>query len=744
MQRAVWAGMTFFEFQPSLDAVGVFFSVTVVPSLIARSYTLDPDVYMQRLPPGVNAFTYSRQYNELPNISTFSESRVTSGPSEVMLLLESSFVYAPHVFAVTAKGAELYPTPPAGGDPPLVSVVATSVLPLVSGVLREDAVPSGGFVLYTYLPGDTDEVTISVRSIDGDADLYVGTEPLVPVPRGTPCSKCLWSSEGTDPEDSVTIHGLDLHQSPRYYVAVRGSQASLYQIVAVAVTVVVDGARGASTVDPGASRHFVLRSNSTSGGVHFASAVTLASNAPASAMVNAGAVAMFTPVVAPGYSALAVTTLPASSAAFQAPYVVGSGVESPMMLTVTGMHAESVRRALGAGIQTLDSGHLLPPWLRQHSAMRKSKVMQATAPRTGADAASRLLQSAGTTLPLWRSGFRAWNFVANCTSADVSHACYNVTGVRPDSYTYMLTTVPSRTAVFVSFAVLPSVPGDAVPAFDVRARWHEPPSVTTSTASVFASLGTLVLVNCAFSAANLHIALSSSNGSSSATAAGLSFVTGSVFNDICPPYIWTPSEWSPCSVDCGNGTQHRRVSCQAAADSANTDSVSDDAMCDSLLRPDSTRQCSMGECDWYTGPWTECSAVCGGGRQQRDVHCSNGFGAGEPVPSTSCNSPAPQLQQVCNTVQCQPVYWQPSAWSACSRVRVRPFRGECCVLFPRAYSCCERRRAGKGGASAWYVACPTPVLCLQMMRASPWEARSLLPRSLATHSPAHRLASRCT
>lgn len=80
-----------------------------------------------------------------------------------------------------------------------------------------------------------------------------------------------------------------------------------------------------------------------------------------------------------------------------------------------------------------------------------------------------------------------------------------------------------------------------------------------------------------------------------------------------PCLTWQAEDWSECSASCGVGVQNRGVICPTQG------------RCDASLRPATTRECpDQPACiAWVHGDWSKCSKSCGGGRQERLVQCVN-------------------------------------------------------------------------------------------------------------------------
>ncbi|XP_008209068.1 A disintegrin and metalloproteinase with thrombospondin motifs 9 [Nasonia vitripennis] len=147
----------------------------------------------------------------------------------------------------------------------------------------------------------------------------------------------------------------------------------------------------------------------------------------------------------------------------------------------------------------------------------------------------------------------------------------------------------------------------------------------------------------------------------------------------CP--TWSVGGWSQCDVKCGDGYQHRQVSCQDKRGE-----VLNDSDCSEVSRPRHAKKCQRPPCrpsknsyssqavieyKWRAGSWSECSVSCGNGVRRREVTCHriNSFGWEDPTPlSSGCPlRDKPPIAQVCRKGGCnEPFYWMAGNWRKCS------------------------------------------------------------------------------
>ncbi|VDL77182.1 unnamed protein product [Nippostrongylus brasiliensis] len=164
-------------------------------------------------------------------------------------------------------------------------------------------------------------------------------------------------------------------------------------------------------------------------------------------------------------------------------------------------------------------------------------------------------------------------------------------------------------------------------------------------------------------------------------------------------YEWTASQWSKCSTECGHGHKTRRVICAIHEEGGIT--VVDEALCQGE-KPEAKTNCTNEEqCTgtWYSGPWTPCSAECGGGTQERLAVCLNYDK--KPVPEWCDEAEMPTLTQECNTEECPSCF--DSEFGCCPdnvTIATGDFNQGCSNCSLSEFGCCAdnyTEASGKGG-----------------------------------------------
>ncbi|KAF4791626.1 ADAMTS-like protein 1 [Turdus rufiventris] len=122
----------------------------------------------------------------------------------------------------------------------------------------------------------------------------------------------------------------------------------------------------------------------------------------------------------------------------------------------------------------------------------------------------------------------------------------------------------------------------------------------------------------------------------------------------CPP-SWYPTEWQECSQTCGGGVQKRDTLCkQRLADGSLLDLP--ETFC-SMPRAVTQQACKNEDCpnEWLLSDWTQCSVSCGEGTQSRYAICRKMLKTGGFViinSSLCLPLPFPSLIRPCSLGSC--------------------------------------------------------------------------------------------
>jgi hypothetical protein len=108
---------------------------------------------------------------------------------------------------------------------------------------------------------------------------------------------------------------------------------------------------------------------------------------------------------------------------------------------------------------------------------------------------------------------------------------------------------------------------------------------------------------------------------------------------------WKAGSYGPCSETCGTGTQTRKVTC--TGDNAPT---VPEEFC-STPKPIASQACTATKaCTWTPGDWGPCSVRCGDGAMTRSITCTDLKGA--TMPTSFCTAAPPAAMQTCSGPVC--------------------------------------------------------------------------------------------
>ncbi|XP_065916641.1 papilin-like isoform X2 [Dysidea avara] len=122
---------------------------------------------------------------------------------------------------------------------------------------------------------------------------------------------------------------------------------------------------------------------------------------------------------------------------------------------------------------------------------------------------------------------------------------------------------------------------------------------------------------------------------------------------------WHTGDWSMCSVDCGEGIQGRNVTCR----DANGNKIHNHN-CSLQAKPYKKKLCTGDMCihKWIKSNWTNCSVSCGEGVQTRQVNCTkNGTAVDDSVCLENIPIAKPAKERTCQGPCCNGI-WAVENW----------------------------------------------------------------------------------
>ncbi|XP_053716343.1 ADAMTS-like protein 1 isoform X1 [Synchiropus splendidus] len=152
------------------------------------------------------------------------------------------------------------------------------------------------------------------------------------------------------------------------------------------------------------------------------------------------------------------------------------------------------------------------------------------------------------------------------------------------------------------------------------------------------------------------------------------------------PHRWRQTDFFPCSATCGGGYQLTSAECV----DFRSRRVVLDQFChyhpENIKPKPKLQECNLDPCPardgykqimpydlyhplprWESGPWTSCSASCGGGVQSRSVSCVEEDVQGNIIPADEWKclyATKTPIMQPCNSFTCP--HWQAQEWSPCT------------------------------------------------------------------------------
>lgn len=132
----------------------------------------------------------------------------------------------------------------------------------------------------------------------------------------------------------------------------------------------------------------------------------------------------------------------------------------------------------------------------------------------------------------------------------------------------------------------------------------------------------------------------------------------------CETYTYVTGQWGPCNEQCGRGLRFRSTKCKSSkghtVSRKKCEGVTDELM--AIFDECNTNECPSLYYDYSA--WGACSEECGGGVKTRTATCMKDS---TPVADSECASKTKRsLEKPCNKNPCaMPTIWTEEEWGMC-------------------------------------------------------------------------------
>lgn len=132
----------------------------------------------------------------------------------------------------------------------------------------------------------------------------------------------------------------------------------------------------------------------------------------------------------------------------------------------------------------------------------------------------------------------------------------------------------------------------------------------------------------------------------------------------CEMFQWNATEWSECSVPCGNGWRTRELTCVSTF---GYPAASEE--CGERPEGGTVEQCGAATCEsayWTLSAFGACNATCGEFNvMTRNATCYKADTTKDESGAACDGIPHGALEAPCNRIPCESYIWKPAEWQTC-------------------------------------------------------------------------------